>query len=78
MNGPDRLSDSEGKDFEDEGHGITWPKNLKTLSLRLAEFLGGASAESQKSRDEAAPRPYSPQRGRDVPRGGVLVVSLVI
>ncbi len=28
--------------FEDEGHGIQRPKNLKTLYLRLAEFFGEA------------------------------------
>lgn len=28
--------------FEDEGHGISRPKNQKTLYLRLAEFFGEA------------------------------------
>jgi dipeptidyl aminopeptidase/acylaminoacyl peptidase len=31
--------------FEDEGHGIVRPKNLKTLYLRLAEFFGSAFAK---------------------------------
>jgi len=31
--------------FEDEGHGISRPKNQKTLYLRLAEFFGGAFAD---------------------------------
>ena len=32
--------------FEDEGHGISRPKNQKTLYLRLAEFFGSAFADS--------------------------------
>jgi dipeptidyl aminopeptidase/acylaminoacyl peptidase len=33
--------------FEDEGHGIMRPKNLKVLYIRLAEFFEGAFAAKQ-------------------------------
>jgi dipeptidyl aminopeptidase/acylaminoacyl peptidase len=33
--------------FEDEGHGITKPKNQRTLYRRLAEFFGNALARTQ-------------------------------
>ena len=35
--------------FEDEGHGISRPKNQKTLYLRLAEFFGGAFADGDSA-----------------------------